>query len=250
MWTSNAIMASISPQPVFLYLFGLIIVLSSGLIKLSATIFLAGSSTVLTIVLAGGQEPAVGPLVNIWGSLIAGVAVSRGLYQALEITNRHHDYAIEQMNLARDSRAQLAKLTKALQDATSALRHTNIQLRYAREAADEARRLKAQFAANVSHELRTPINLVIGYSEVMVTAPEIYSAPLPPAYRSDIQAIYRNAKHLQDLINDILDISQIEAARLAITKEKTSGKNGTRSCRSKRPAIQCGASHQSAGSMD
>jgi DNA-binding response OmpR family regulator len=73
----------------------------------------------------------------------------------------------------------------------------------------------------VSHELRTPINLVIGYSEVMVMAPEIYGAPLPPAYRSDIQAIYRNAKHLQDLINDILDISQIEAARLAVTKEKT-----------------------------
>jgi signal transduction histidine kinase/DNA-binding response OmpR family regulator len=221
MWTTNAVMASFLPQPFFLYLFGLVIVLSSGLIKLPATVFLAASSTVLTIVLAGGQQLAVGPLMNIWGSLIAGIVVSRGLYQGLETIKRHHDYAIDQMNLARDSRAQLVKLNKALQDATEALRHTNIQLRYAREAADEARRLKAQFAANVSHELRTPINLVIGYSEVMVTAPEIYGAPLPPAYRSDIQAIYRNAKHLQDLINDILDISQIEASRLAITKEKT-----------------------------
>jgi signal transduction histidine kinase/DNA-binding response OmpR family regulator len=221
MWITNAIIAFYSSQPSFLYLFGLVIVLSSSLIKFSATVFLAASSTVMMIILAGGQELAVGPLLNIWGSLFAGVVVSRGLYQLLETINRHHDYAIEQMNLARDHRAQLVKLTKALQEATEALRHANIQLRYAREAADEARRLKAQFAANVSHELRTPINLVIGYSEVMVTAPEIYGAPLPPAYRSDIQAIYRNAKHLQDLINDILDISQIEASRLAVTKDKS-----------------------------
>lgn len=221
MWISNAIMALYSLQSFFLYLFGLVVVLSSSLISLSATIIVAALSTVVMIVTTGGQDLAVGPLINTWGCLIAGVVVSRGLYQALDTINRHHDYSIEQMNLARDHRAQLVKLTKALQDATEALRHTNIQLRYAREAAEDARRLKAQFAANVSHELRTPINLIIGYSEVMVTAPEIYGAPLPPAYRSDIQAIYRNAKHLQDLINDILDISQIEASRLAITKEKT-----------------------------
>lgn len=220
MWTSNLLLAFHLPQP-FLYLFGVVIVLSNTLLKFSATIVLTASSSILMVIIAEGQALVIGPMINIWGSLIAGVVVSRGLYQALETVNRHHDYTIEQMNLARDHRAQLVKLTKALQEAAEALRHANIQLRYAREAADEARHLKAQFAANVSHELRTPINLVIGYSEVMVTAPEIYNAPLPPAYRSDIQAIYRNAKHLQDMINDILDISQMEASRLAITKEKT-----------------------------
>jgi signal transduction histidine kinase/DNA-binding response OmpR family regulator len=221
MWASNAIFAFLVPQSFFVYLFGLVIVLSVNLVKISATIVLAASSTIMMIVLAGGQELDAGPLITIWGSLFAGVIVTRGLYQTLEAINRHHDYTIKQMNLARDHRAQLVRLTKALQEATENLGHANIQLRYAREAADEARQLKAQFAANVSHELRTPINLVIGYSEVMVMAPEIYGAPLPPAYRGDIQAIYRNAKHLQDLINDILDISQIEASRLAITKEKT-----------------------------
>jgi signal transduction histidine kinase/DNA-binding response OmpR family regulator len=220
LWTSSMILAYHSPQP-FLYLFGIVILLSNSLIRFSATIVLSAFSTVLMIIIAGGQDLAVGPMINIWGSLIAGIVVSRGLYQALETINRHHDYSIKQMNLARDHRAQLVKLTKALQEATESLRHTNIQLRYARAAADEARRLKAQFAANVSHELRTPINLVIGYSEVMVMAPEIYGVPLPLAYRADIQAIYRNAKHLQELINDILDISQIEASRLVVTREKT-----------------------------
>jgi signal transduction histidine kinase/CheY-like chemotaxis protein len=220
MWAGNAIISFYLPL-LALYLFGLVIVLSSNLIRFSATLLLATLSTALVIALAGGQALVIGPLINIWGSLIAGVVVSRGLYQALETINRHHDYSIEQMNLARDHRAELVKLTKSLHEATESLWHANIQLRHAREAADEARRLKAQFAATVSHELRTPINLVIGYSDVMVTAPEIYGAALPPAYRGDIQAIYRNAKHLQDLINDILDISQIEASRLAVTKEKS-----------------------------
>jgi signal transduction histidine kinase/DNA-binding response OmpR family regulator len=220
LWTGNILLASYFPLP-FMYLFGLVIVLSSSLIRFRATIILTVISTVLMMLLSREKDMVVGPMINMWGSLIAGVVVSRGLYRALEIINRHHDYTTKQMNLARDQRAQLVKLTKALQEASETLRHTNIQLRYAREAADEARLLKAQFAANVSHELRTPVNLVIGYSEVIVTAPEIYGVPLPPAYRSDIQAIYRNAKHLQDLINDILDISQVEASRLAITKEKT-----------------------------
>ncbi|MBX3062677.1 MAG: response regulator [Anaerolineae bacterium] len=220
MWISNALLVFLLPQP-FLYLFGVVIVLSSNLIKFSVTAILTVFSSLLLIALAVGQEIAIGALINMWGSLIAGAVVSRGLYQALETINRHHQYAIQQMNLARDHRAQLVGLTKALQEATEDLRYANVQLRYAREVAEEARRLKAQFAANVSHELRTPINLVIGYSEVMVMAPEIYGTPLPPAYRPDIQAIYRNAKHLQDLINDILDISQIEASRLAVAKERT-----------------------------
>ena len=221
MWITNTILAFHFLQPFFLYLFGLVIVLSSSLIRFSTTILLAVASTIVIITLTGSQELAIGPLINIWASLIAVIVISRGHHQALDTINRQHQHAVEQMNLARDHRAQLVKLSKALQESTEALRHANIQLRYAREAADEARHLKAQFAANVSHELRTPINLVIGYSDVMVTAPEIYGAPLPTAYRSDIQAIYRNAKHLQDLINDILDISQIEASRLAITREKT-----------------------------
>jgi len=219
LWTASTILAFHLPQS-SLYLFGLVIILSNRLIPLPATVILTVSSTVLML-LVGGGEMAVGPLINVWGSLVVGVVVSRGLYQALESINRHHDYTLEQMNLARDHRAQLVRLTRALQEATEDLRHANIQLRYSREAAEEARRLKAQFAANVSHELRTPINLVIGYSEVMVTVPEVYGASLPDSYRSDIQAIYRNAKHLQELINDILDISQIEASRLAVTKEKT-----------------------------
>src|SRR5262249_31263669 len=110
-------------------------------------------------------------------------------------------------------------LNMTLKKAQIELQMSNSQLRHARYAAEEGRRLKAQFAANVSHELRTPINLIVGFSEMIVMAPEAYGPALPNAYRADMHAIYRNAKHLQSLINDVLDMSKIEAGQMSIVKE-------------------------------
>ena len=140
----------------------------------------------------------------------------------LKISQNFQDYAAEQMNEARASRAELVLMSKQLQEYQERLRDTNRKLEIAFEQAEESRQAKARFAANVSHELRTPINLIVGFSEVMILAPEVYDQPLPAAYRADVNAVYRNAKHLQNLINDVLDISQLEARHLAIVKEKAS----------------------------
>src|SRR5258708_39755247 len=123
------------------------------------------------------------------------------------------------MQEAGENGAKLMKLTKALEEARQELARANIQLRRAYSAAEEARRLKAQFAANVSHEFRTPINLIVGFSEMIVTTPQAYREPLPRAYWSDLQTICECAKHLQSLISDVLDISQIEAGYMAMVKE-------------------------------
>ncbi len=115
------------------------------------------------------------------------------------------------------------ELTRALQSLNVAqhrLEQLNQELAWAREAADEARRLKAEFAANISHELRTPLNHIIGFSEVMVNAPETYGGEvLPESYREDVEAIYRSARHLAQLIDDVLDLSQIEAERMGLAKD-------------------------------
>ena len=140
----------------------------------------------------------------------------------LRISQSFQDYAAEQMNAARASRAELALISKQLQEYQERLRDINKKLEIAFEQAEESRQAKARFAANVSHELRTPINLIVGFSEVMILAPEVYEEALPASYRADIHAVYRNAKHLQNLINDVLDISQLEARHLAIVKEKGS----------------------------
>ncbi len=119
-------------------------------------------------------------------------------------------------------RAELAKLYKELDEAYYRLDRLNHELIRARDEAEAARRAKAQFAANISHELRTPINLIVGFTELMLTAPETYGgSSLPSAYLSDLNAVYRSARHLQGLIEDVLDLSQLEAKRMAIVKERT-----------------------------
>src|SRR5262249_4487834 len=114
-------------------------------------------------------------------------------------------------------------LSKSLEQTCIQLEQLNQELSRARLAAEEARRLKDEFATAVSHELRTPLNLVIGFSELMVLSPaQSYGDLLPPRYRGDIEAIYRNACHISNLIDDILDLSQIDSHRMALQKETVS----------------------------
>jgi len=159
------------------------------------------------------------PLLSLWLALWLNLVLLNTLFGVLTLTQNYQIYAVAQMEEARTNRGLLAKQAKALAEAKENLEHANNQLRYARHAADESRRLKAQFAANVSHELRTPINLIVGFAEMIVSSPRAYGVSLPSAYWSDINTIFRNAAHLKSLINDILDISQIEADQMALARE-------------------------------
>ncbi|MCP4534139.1 MAG: HAMP domain-containing histidine kinase, partial [Delftia sp.] len=93
------------------------------------------------------------------------------------------------------------------------------RLKTMHQVAEEARRAKEEFVANVSHELRTPLNMIIGFSEIITESPQVYGASLPPALLADIGAIQRNSRHLSRLVDDVLDLSQIEAGRMALNKE-------------------------------
>ena len=89
------------------------------------------------------------------------------------------------------------------------------ELEAARDAAEAANRAKSQFLANMSHELRTPLSAVIGYSEMLEEEMEDTAPGLLP----DIQKIQSNARHLLSLINDVLDLSKIEAERMTLFAE-------------------------------
>ncbi len=122
----------------------------------------------------------------------------------------------------RRRQAELGRLSKSLEETCYRLEEANKALDVARRSAEEARRLKAQFAASVSHELRTPLNLIIGFSEMMVLAPGTYRGEvLPDRYRGDVEAIYRNACHLSDLVDDVLELSQVDTNRVGLHKELT-----------------------------
>ncbi len=89
-------------------------------------------------------------------------------------------------------------------------RRTEEGLRSAKNLAEQANRAKSAFLANMSHELRTPLNAIIGYSEMLLE--EIVDTNSD--YRSDVNKIHTSGKYLLSLINDVLDLSKIEAGRM------------------------------------
>jgi PAS domain S-box-containing protein len=92
------------------------------------------------------------------------------------------------------------------------------QLRGAKEIAEASNKAKSQFLANMSHELRTPLNAIIGYSEMLQ---EDMSDAGEKQYVADLQKIQSAGKHLLSLINDVLDLSKVEAGKMKLFLETT-----------------------------
>jgi signal transduction histidine kinase len=110
------------------------------------------------------------------------------------------------------------RLEQGLANAIARAENSREEAIVAKESAEKANRTKSMFLATMSHELRTPLNAVIGFAEMMSS--EMFG-PLGDAhYREYTKVIQSAGRHLLDLINDILDMSKIEAGKHEIHREK------------------------------
>ncbi len=100
----------------------------------------------------------------------------------------------------------------------AALRSSQAELRENNTALERANRLKSEFLATMSHELRTPLTAVLGFSQLL--ADELFG-PLNDKQQEQVKSIHDSGSHLLSLINDLLDLSKIEADRVSLTRRQT-----------------------------
>ncbi len=164
-------------------------------------------SQVLFVLVAGGFSGLLG-----W-------VARRDLEQMVRWSQTYLDGAQATLGAMREQRLELEQSRSDLIQVNRELKRLSERLKVMEHIAEEARQAKTEFVANVSHELRTPLNMIIGFADIIARSPHVYGGRLPPSLLTDIAAIRRNAEHLAALVNDVLDLSQVEAGRMALSRD-------------------------------
>jgi len=115
--------------------------------------------------------------------------------------------------VAWDDAGQPLRMTGIYEDVTPR-KQAEEELRQAKDAAEAANRAKSIFLANMSHELRTPLNAILGFAQLLVRDPHITTTQ-----RENLETISRSGQHLLTLINDVLEMSKIEAGRTTLYED-------------------------------
>jgi signal transduction histidine kinase/PAS domain-containing protein len=147
-------------------------------------------------------EAIAGKILSDHGELTAVVTILHDRREAIEKATLY-----EQLKQASD------ELERKIQAATADIAQQNELLRRQAIELEQASQLKSQFLANMSHEFRTPLNAMLGYTSMLLQG---VAGPLQPQARRQLGRIESNGRHLLTIINEILDISRIEAGRMPL----------------------------------
>src|SRR5205085_10583758 len=125
--------------------------------------------------------------------------------------------ALETERLYEQVKRASDELEQKVRQATAELVRQNELLRRQHIQLEQASQLKSQFLANMSHEFRTPLNAILGYTRMLVQG---VSGDMTPTKKNRMLRVDSNARHLLSIINDILDISRIEAGKMPLHVEE------------------------------
>jgi signal transduction histidine kinase/CheY-like chemotaxis protein len=162
---------------------------------------------------------AIIAILALWASYSMTLLMYYPVWRVGQWMQQYYDQTRKLADDTQRHREEHEQLVKDLAHANLQMSRLNDLAQGLRQSAEAARTAKEQFVANVSHELRTPLNMIIGFSEMILQTPDMYGGVIPSKLLADLAVIYRNAEHLADLINDVLDLSQIEADQMALAKE-------------------------------
>ncbi|MHB0878382.1 MAG: hybrid sensor histidine kinase/response regulator [Anaerolineae bacterium] len=205
-----ALLASVSVLTTGLLLAPTGAALAAVLLGLAAVVLMPSAAGASLVLLQAGSAACI-----VW-------VIGGDIVVALLRAEESESHAWLHANEAMRRRAELKATAKTLSDMYALLERTNRELEVARRQAEEAKEIKARFAANVSHELRTPLNLIMGFSRIMYRSPEVYGdMHWTPELRADVRKIHTASRHLLGMIDDILDLSRIDAQRLPLKLETT-----------------------------
>jgi signal transduction histidine kinase len=160
----------------------------------------------------GLVDPKTGAAVPV--EAVSGKMLSdRGEVTAIVTILHDRTEAIEREHLFEQLQEASGQLEAKVQEATAELVRQNELLRRQALELEQASAAKSQFLANMSHEFRTPLNAILGYTSILLKG---ISGELAPQQRENLSRVDSNARHLLAIINDILDISRIEAGRMPL----------------------------------
>jgi len=151
---------------------------------------------------------------ELWGTIFSG----QNWYGTFCNRKKNGELYWERASISpvRNEHGEISNFVAVKEDITKLLQYEE-ELKQAKETAESANRAKSDFLASMSHELRTPLNAIIGFSEVLK---EQYFGPLIKKQEEYVGDILESGKHLLSLINDILDLSKVEAGKTELELSK------------------------------
>ncbi len=160
-------------------------------------------------VIPKGQDE-MGALMRAFNEMVGTISRRNEELRAANTATEESNHRLQEAN---------STLETKVRERTVELEQATMDAQKARNDAEEASQSKSAFLANMSHELRTPLNAIIGYSEMLM---EETADMGEEAMEADLKNIHSAGKHLLSLINDILDLSKIEAGKITLYLEEFS----------------------------